>query len=76
MITGYKRRSLISIENYYPVPVHFDISDALLLQYIEEAAYYIAKRKGFQAEHSWGYLLQAETEVKQMLKNSKMSTKV
>jgi len=39
------------------------------MQYIEEAAYYIAERKGFQGEHSWEDWLQAEKEVERMLKS-------
>ena len=70
MITGNKRRRLVDIGRYVPpVPVSREISEALLMQYIEEAAYYIAERKGFQAEHSWEYWLQAEKEVEHMLKN-------
>lgn len=70
MITGYKRRRLTDIGRFSPpVPVYVELSDALRMQYIEEAAYYIAERKGFQAGHSWEDWLQAEKEVEHMLKN-------
>lgn len=69
MITGFKRRRLITVGNHLPpVPAHNEISEELYMQYIEEAAYYIAERHGFQAEHSWEDWLQAEKEVKHMLK--------
>lgn len=72
MITGFKRRRLIGAGNHLPpLPAHYEISDALHMQYIEEAAYYIAERQGFQADHSWEYWLQAEKEVEHMLKNIK-----
>ncbi len=72
MITGYKRRRLTDIGRFSPpVPIHIEISDELRMQYIEEAAYYIAERKGFEAEHSWDDWLQAEKEVGRMLKNLK-----
>lgn len=70
MITGYKRRRLIGVVHYLPqILEYYEISDALHMQYIEEAAYYIAERKGFQTDHSWEYWLQAEKEVEHMLRN-------
>lgn len=70
MITGYKRRRLTDIGRLLPLtPENVAISDALRVQYIEEAAYYIAERKGFQAGHSWEDWLQAEKDVERMLKN-------
>lgn len=70
MITGYKRRHLANIGSLAPpVTAHAEISEELRMQYIEEAAYYIAERKGFQGEHSWEDWLQAEKEVERMLKN-------
>jgi cytochrome b len=69
MITGYKRRRLPDIGRFSPpVTAGVEISDELRMQYIEEAAYYIAERKGFQGEHSWDDWLQAEKEVERMLK--------
>jgi cytochrome b len=71
MITGYKRRRLVnSGVHISPVPAHYDISDALHMQYIEEAAYYIAERSGFKADHAWEYWLEAEKEVDRMLRVS------
>jgi cytochrome b len=70
MITGYKRRHLAHIGSLAPpVTADAEISEELRMQYIEEAAYYIAERKGFQGEHSWEDWLQAEKEVERMLKN-------
>ncbi len=71
MVTGYKRRHLAHLAKDTPLTTtaHAEISEELRIQYIEEAAYYIAERKGFQGEHSWEDWLQAEKEVERMLKN-------
>jgi len=70
MITGFKRRHVAHIGHLTPPATAYDeISEELRMQYIEEAAYYIAERKGFQGEHSWEDWLQAEKEVERMLKS-------
>lgn len=70
MITGFKRRHVAHIGRLTPPATAYDeISEELRMQYIEEAAYYIAERKGFQGEHSWEDWLQAEKEVERMLKS-------
>lgn len=69
MVTGYKRRHLAHIGRYAQPTTHAEISEGLRMEYIQEAAYYIAERKGFQGEHSWEDWLQAEKEVERMLKN-------
>jgi len=70
MVTGYKRRRLADTGRLSPpITAQAEISEELRMQFIEEAAYYIAERKGFQGEHSWDDWLQAEKEVERMLKN-------
>ena len=70
MVTGYKRRRLADTCRLSPpITAQAEISEDLRMQYIEEAAYYIAERKGFQGEHSWEDWLQAEKEVERLLKN-------
>lgn len=69
MVTGYKRRHLAHIGRYAHPATHAEISEELRMEFIQEAAYYIAERKGFQGEHSWEDWLQAEKEVERMLKN-------
>lgn len=69
MVTGYKRRHLAYIGRYAQPTTRAEISEELRMEFIQEAAYYIAERKGFQGEHSWEDWLQAEKEVERMLKN-------
>ena len=72
MITGFKRRRLCDDTIVLPaMTVQMEISDELRMQYVQEAAYYIAERKGFRGEQSWDDWLQAEQEVERMLKNRK-----
>jgi cytochrome b len=72
MITGFKRRRLCDDSIVLPaMKIQIEISDELRRQYIEEAAYYIAERKGFKGEQNWDDWLQAEQEVERMLKNKK-----
>ena len=50
------------------------ISDAQRRNYIEVAAYYIAERRGFHGDSTLEDWAQAEREVDQMLKDSRLSS--
>lgn len=85
MITGTKRRRLKhkSVENLaltvsqcdfeIAEPVkETEISETMRLQYVQEAAYYLAERRGFQEGYAWQDWITAEKQVDEMLKENKM----
>lgn len=76
MITGNKRkRTLRAGSAMHPESelATLSLPESLRLQYIEEAAYYIAERRGFQAGQAWEDWLQAEKQVDELLKSGKLA---
>jgi cytochrome b len=61
MITGKKQRRLVS-GKVSPSTQEL-LPDYVRMHYIEEAAYYIAERRGFQSGQDWEIWLQAEREI-------------
>lgn len=61
MITGKKHRRLLP--ERFMAQADSALPDFVRLHYIEEAAYYIAERRGFQPGQDWEYWLEAENEI-------------
>lgn len=86
MITGYKKRRLrkcvpqLIKDNKWTEPDTFEradteceISETLRQQYIAEAAYYIAEKRGGQHGYDQQDWVEAEKQINEMLKNNKAS---
>jgi cytochrome b len=73
MITGNKVRRLNPAGAAHPEIVDISIPEFQRMQYIEEAAYYIAEKHGFQSGRSWDDWLEAERIIDQLIKAGKIT---
>ncbi|OIQ84747.1 hypothetical protein GALL_334250 [mine drainage metagenome] len=73
MITGKKVRRLNPAGNRHPEISDITIPEFMRIRYIEEAAYYIAERHGFESGRAWDDWLQAENSINAQIKNKKIA---
>lgn len=69
MITGNKVRRLNPATQVRPEIRDITIPEFQRMKYIEEAAYYIAEKHGFQNDRAWEDWLEAEREIDELLRN-------
>lgn len=72
MISGNKVRRLNPTGNAHPEIDDITIPEFLRMKYIEEAAYYIAERHGFQGGRGWQDWLEAEREIDGLIKSGRI----
>ena len=72
MITGNKVRRLNPAGKKCPEIPDITIPEFMRIKYIEEAAYYIAERHGFQSGRAWDDWLEAEQNIVQMIKRGEI----
>ena len=72
MITGDKVRRLNPAGVRHPGIADITIPEFLRIRYVEEAAYYIAERHGFESGRAWDDWLQAERHIDAMIKSGKL----
>lgn len=75
MITGNKVRRLNPTGSAHPEIADISVPEFLRMQYIEEAAYYIAEKHGFQSGRAWEDWLEAEKNIDEMIKARKITAR-
>ncbi len=73
MITGEKVRRLNPMGNRHDEIPDMTVPEFIRIRYIEEAAYYIAERHGFESGRAWEDWLQAENSIDTLIRNGELN---